>query len=296
VADPLHAALVAADARRVAALALVEDGTCDVTSDAAVIATQHGAGAIEARESLVMAGRDYADAVVTACGMPPIHWNVMDGDAVTAGSVLGTMTGFLMAMLRAERPLLNLLQRSCGVATLTRRHVDAVKPHRCAVLHTRKTTPGLRLLEVLSVLAGGGGLYRMDLSHQLLIKDNHWAALAQNGRSLADALAAARLHGVTDLYVEVESLEQLDAACAAGATRLLIDNQDPATIETWASRARAITPGIEIEATGGITLATVARYAATGVDFVSIGALTHSVPSANIAVEIGGLAIPTESV
>ena len=120
-----------------------------------------------------------------------------------------------------------------------------------------------------------------------MVKDNHWQALHLGGNDLAAALAEARAKGIVSLQVEVESVEQLEQACAAGATRLLVDNQPPETVRSWGTRARELRPGIEIEATGGITLANVRRYAEAGADFVSIGALTHSVMAADLGLEVG---------
>jgi nicotinate-nucleotide pyrophosphorylase (carboxylating) len=164
--------------------------------------------------------------------------------------------------------------------------VQAVEGTACRILHTRKTAPGLRGLDVVGVLAGGGERHRLDLAHELMVKDNHWRALAQERRGLELVLKEARDRGATALYVEVESLEQVELACAAGATRLLIDNQSPETLRAWATTARKQAPAIEIEATGGITLANVRAYAETGADFISIGALTHSVRAADIALEV----------
>ena len=277
---------IAADARRVASLALAEDGPRDITTDVIVTAAQRASAAIEARSALVLAGCEYADAIVAECRLPRVQWHAASGELLEAGRDAGILDGPLAAILRAERPLLNMLQRSCGIATLTRAYVRAVRGTGCAVMHTRKTTPGLRTLELAAVVAGGGALHRADLAHAVLVKDNHWQALRQGDRPLAAALAAAADRGVTELYVEVESLEQLREACAGGATRLLIDNQPPAIVREWADRARSIRPGIRIEASGGITVANVAEYAAAGADFVSVGALTHSVPSADLAVEI----------
>lgn len=284
--DPRDPIEVAADAARVAALALAEDGTRDITSLVTIPVGQQATAAIEAREAMVLAGRAYADAVVAACALPPIAWHAADGESIAADSVVGTVRGDLRAILRAERPLLNLLQRAAGIATMTRRYVEAAAGTPCRVLHTRKTTPGLRTFEIAAVLAGGGALHRWDLAHAVMVKDNHWQGLAASGRTLADALAEARALGAMSLQVEVETEAQLDVAVAAGATRLLIDNQTPATVRSWAARARATTPDIEIEATGGITLATLADYAAAGADFVSTGALTHSVRAADLGLEI----------
>jgi nicotinate-nucleotide pyrophosphorylase (carboxylating) len=164
--------------------------------------------------------------------------------------------------------------------------VDAVQGTRARILHTRKTAPGLRSLDIAAVLAGGGQAHRADLSHQVMVKDNHWRALARMGAGLDQALAEAKKRGVTALYVEVESLEQLELACSAGATRLVVDNQPPETVRAWSQLAREFSPGIEVEATGGISLANVRDYGEAGADFISIGALTHSVKAADIAVEV----------
>lgn len=278
--------LIAADALRVARTALAEDGDRDITSEVTVAVDQSGRADIEAREGCVLAGRTYAAAVVQLCGLPPIEWTAADGGRIDAGSVIGTIAGPLRALLRAERSLLNLMQRATGIATLTRAYVDAIAGTPCRVLHTRKTTPGLRLFEVHAVLLGGGHLHRLDLASTLMVKDNHWQALSGNGIPLVDALAQARDRGVLSLQVEVESLDQLRVACAADATRLLIDNQTPDTVREWANLARTLRPGIEIEATGGINLTTVRSFAEAGVDFVSTGAVTHSVRSVDLGVEI----------
>ena len=241
---------------------------------------------IEVRAPLVMAGRAYADAVARAVGLEAVAWRADDGDQMARNTILCTLQGSLRALLRAERPLLNLLQRACGIATMTREYVDALAGTRCRVLHTRKTAPGLRMFEVLAMLAGGGALHRVDLAHAVMVKDNHWRGMRASGRTLREALASAAAGGIGELQVEVESLAQLDEAIAAGATRLLIDNQTPATVGDWMARARAARPDIEIEATGGITRATVRSYADAGVDFVSIGALTHSVRSVDLGMAV----------
>jgi nicotinate-nucleotide pyrophosphorylase (carboxylating) len=277
---------VEADARRIAELALAEDGPEDVTTAVTIPPGATALAVLEYRSGGVLAGSAYADAVVAACGAGRIEWRARDGDRVAPGGVAGAWRGDLAAILRAERTLLNLLQRACGIATLTRAYVDAVTGTGCRVLHTRKTAPGLRLLDVQAVRAGGGEAHRLDLAHAVMVKDNHWQGLARAGRTLAEALAEAKRRGVTACYVEVESLAQLEEACGAGASRLLVDNQSPATLRDWAQRARQLRPGIQIEATGGISLANVRAYAEAGADYVSIGALTHSVPAADLALEI----------
>jgi nicotinate-nucleotide pyrophosphorylase (carboxylating) len=276
---------VSADADRIAALALAEDGERDVTTAVTVPGDLQGEGAIELRRATVLAGTAYADAVAKECGCRT-EWRLADGAAAGGGTVAGIVQGELVRILRAERPMLNLLQRASGIATATRAYVEAVAGTGCRVLHTRKTAPGLRALDVAAVLAGGGQRHRVDLSHEVMVKDNHWQALRRSGRSLADALREAEAGGVASRQVEVESPEQLEVACAGGATRLLVDNQTPETVATWAEQARRLSPGIEIEATGGITLGNVRAYADAGADFVSIGALTHSVVAADVSLEV----------
>lgn len=275
------------DPQRVARISLLEDGERDITSDVCIPKGSRGVGRLEYRTGGVMAGSEYADAVMVEAGLDSVRWSVSDGDAVPAHSVLGEVSGDLALLLRAERPMLNLLQRATGIATATRAYVDAVSGTNCRVLHTRKTAPGLRSLDIAAVLAGGGAVHRTDLANAVMVKDNHWVELRASGRELRDALSAARRLGASALYVEVENLEQLEEACAAGATRLLVDNQSPDTVRAWGERARSLSPGIEIEATGGITLANVREYAQAGADFVSVGALTHSVVAGDVALELG---------
>jgi nicotinate-nucleotide pyrophosphorylase (carboxylating) len=276
---------VTPDAERIAAIALAEDGDTDITTALTVPVGVAGEGRIEYRSGGILAGAAYADAVARACDCR-IEWRAPEGRAVAANAVVGIVHGPLGRILRAERPLLNLLQRACGIATATRAYVNAVAGTGCRILHTRKTAPGLRALDVAAVLAGGGARHRLDLAHEVMVKDNHWEALRMEGNTLAAALAEGRRRGVASLQVEVESEAQLEEACAGGATRLLVDNQPPATVRAWARRARELVEGIEIEATGGITLANVREYAESGADFVSIGALTHSVVAADIGLEI----------
>jgi nicotinate-nucleotide pyrophosphorylase (carboxylating) len=273
------------EVQRIARTALAEDGATDLTTVVTVPPHLKAVGSIEHRTGGLLAGLRFADAVAAICECS-IHWTAGEGERVQPGSVVGSVQGDLDQILRAERPLLNLLQRASGIATATRSYVDAVAGTGCRILHTRKTAPGLRALDVAAVVAGGGDQHRLDLAHEVMVKDNHWRSLERSGRSLAEALASAKRKGATALYVEVESTEQLHIACAAGATRLLIDNQSPETLSAWSAMARRESAGIEIEATGGITLQNVRTYADAGADFISIGALTHSVRSADIALEV----------
>ncbi|PYP41255.1 MAG: carboxylating nicotinate-nucleotide diphosphorylase [Gemmatimonadetes bacterium] len=202
-----------------------------------------------------------------------------EGSWTEVGTTLATVRASVQALLAGERVALNFLQRLSGIATLTRRAVDAVKGTTARITHTRKTTPGLRTLELYAVGVGGAVENRASLANAVLWKDNHWALL--NGRSLRDALRAAPPD--VPVVVEVESDDQLEAALSAGATHLLVDNQSPARVAAWAARAgKAVT----IQASGGITPDTARAYAAAGASLIAIGALTHSAPAAPIRCEI----------
>jgi nicotinate-nucleotide pyrophosphorylase (carboxylating) len=277
---------IGADARRVAEIALAEDGPKDLTSDSCLSPDFDAAGILEFRDGGVLAGTVYADAVAQSAGLPPVTWQQAAGTLIAPGTEIGLLRGPLVLILRAERPLLNLLQRASGIATTTRAFVDAVAGTPARILHTRKTAPGLRLLDVSAVLAGGGSVHRLDLATTMMVKDNHWRALARSGRRLDEALAAARAQGADGCFVEVENEEQVDEACSAGADRLLVDNQSPETVRSWGQRARIRHPGVTIEATGGISLRNVRAYAEAGADFISIGALTHSVAAVDISLEV----------
>jgi nicotinate-nucleotide pyrophosphorylase (carboxylating) len=268
----------------VAAAALAEDGLFDLTTSVSVRRPVSGEGAIEVRSACVVAGILYAETTARAAGCG-VKWSVQEGRSVGAGPI-ARMKGDLAAVLRAERPVLNILQRASGIATATRAFVEQLAGTRCRVLHTRKTAPGLRLLDVAAVVAGGGAVHRLDLASTVMVKDNHWRALEREGRSLTDALATARSRGALACQVEVETEAQVIEACQAGADRLMIDNQTPETVATWAAIARKLQPAIAIEATGGITLANARAYAEAGTDFISVGALTHSVIAADISLEL----------
>ena len=278
-----------ADAERLARLALLEDGPRDLTS--LVVLGEHPpvvTARIELRSHSVLAGLIYAEALAGQCGCR-VEWLAREG-ARLEPQVVGRLEGDLAALLRAERPLLNLLQRASGIATATRACVDAVAGTGCRVLHTRKTAPGLRSFDAAAVVAGGGQVHRLSLADTVLIKDNHWRALRAAGRPLAPALEEARRRGALECQVEVESPEQLEEACAAGADRLLLDNQPPDVVRRWGERARSLRPGVQIEATGRITLANIREYAHAGADFVSLGALTHSASASDLALSLEGAA------
>ena len=275
---------LAADAERIAQLALAEDGPRDLTSEASLVADRLAAARIDFHGRGILAGLQYAGAVARRAGCT-VSWLATEGERISSRPI-GRLGVGLVGILRAERALLNLLQRASGIASLTRVCVDAVAGTGCRVLHTRKTAPGLRLFDAAAVVAGGGMVHRLDLAHTVLVKDNHWRVLRESGRSLADALGEGRRRGALECQVEVESPEQLEEACAAGADRVLFDNQRPQVVREWAERARALRPEVAIEATGGITPANIRAFAEAGADFISLGALTHSVAAANLSVTL----------
>ncbi len=206
---------------------------------------------------------------------------VADGDTIAAATVLAVVHGPARALLAGERVALNFLQRLSGIATATRALVEIVAGTRAFITDTRKTTPGLRALEKYAVRVGGGTSHRESLADAILWKDNHWALLAESGETL-DAVLRRAPSGMP-VIVEVESETQLEEALAAGVKRILVDNQPPERLARWVRRAGT---SVEIEASGGITAATVRAYAEAGARYISIGALTHSAPAADISFEI----------
>jgi nicotinate-nucleotide pyrophosphorylase (carboxylating) len=275
--DPPVSAVVEAVRR-----ALAEDlGTLgDLTTAALIPAGVDGHARIVARAAGVLAGTaaatevyDYLDPGVS------VDWDVADGDDVAAGTVIGTVRGPLRSILTGERSALNFLGHLSGIATLTRAYVTAAGGHRTAIRDTRKTTPGLRALEKAAVRAGGGVNHRGSLSDAVLVKDNHlrWC-------SIADAVAKARRRwpSVT-VEVECDTLDQVAEAKAAGADLVLLDNMSP---EEVAEAVGILGGSSPVEVSGRVTLETVADYAAAGADLISVGALTHSAPVLDIALDL----------
>ncbi len=276
----------AAACRALVSLALAEDlgAAGDRTSAALIPADQPGRAAFVARTDGVVAGLPAA-ALVCAAVDPALAFApaVADGSHLARGTILATVAGPLRSILAAERTALNFLQRLSGVATLTRRYVDAAAGTRAAVLDTRKTTPGWRLLEKYAVRMGGGRNHRVGLYDGVLIKDNHLAGLGGDVRRAVE-LARAANPGLP-VEVEVDTLDQLEHALAAQADIVLLDNMPPDRMRAAVARRDAVSPGTKLEASGGINLGTIAAAAATGVDRISVGALTHSAPALDIALD-----------
>ena len=280
------------DVERLVTLALEEDlgDAGDVTSRSLVPPHAVAAGCIVAKEDLVMAGHDVA-AVVFQCVNDTLAYQqcVPDGARATSGDVVATVEGPAGSMLTAERTALNFLQRLCGIATLTSRFVDAVAGSGVRILDTRKTTPGMRRLEKYAVTCGGGDNHRFGLYDRVLIKDNHRRFWVTDGIPTLDAavrVARRDCPGIP-LEVEVESEEELSSALQADPDWVLLDNMTPEQLKACVTLCGG---RAQLEASGGITLRTVAAVAASGVDAISLGCLTHSAPAVDLSLEISPMA------
>jgi nicotinate-nucleotide pyrophosphorylase (carboxylating) len=273
-----------AEVRRVIETALAEDlgpQRLDVTSAATIPAEQTGTGDVVARSGGVVAGLPVAAAVFEAVDARTVVSIVAaDGAQVGRGDRLATVSGPVRALLTAERTALNLLSRMSGVATHTRRWADALAGTKAMVLDTRKTTPGLRALEKYAVRAGGGTNKRMGLYDVAMVKDNH--KLAAGGVAAAYRRVREAFPDVP-VQVEVTTLAEAQEAVAAGATFLLCDNMSAGLLREVVD---AVGARAELEATGGLTLEVAREYADTGVDYLSVGALTHSSPIVDIALDL----------
>ncbi len=279
-------ALSAEEIRRVVAAALAEDiGSGDVTTLAAVPKTAKARAQARAREPLVVAGLALAEAAVRELS-PAVKVTraAEDGQRVVEGKPLLEIAGPAHALLSAERVALNFLQRLSGIATLTAQFVDAVKGTGAQILDTRKTTPGWRRLEKYAVTCGGGKNHRLGLFDMVLIKDNHLAALRhESPNPIAAAVQRARAkYPKLKVEVEADTLEQVEQAVEAGADMVLLDNMNLVQLRLAVQKCK---DRVRTEASGGVTLAGVRAIADTGVDFISVGALTHSASAADIGLD-----------
>ncbi len=270
--------------------ALQEDiGEGDVTTRSIIPEESIARAKVVAREDMVLCGMSFMEeAFMQVDGQ--IQWKpaAKDGMRLTGGATIAQVEGAAAGILTAERTALNYLQRLSGVATLTRQFVDAMGKHSCTLLDTRKTTPGWRLFEKYAVACGGGTNHRMDLHDMVMIKDNHLATLGPSAaQTIPLAIQQARAaYPRLRIEVEADTLEQARYAMEAGADSILLDNMSP----TQLADAVKINEGrCVLEASGGITLANVQAVAASGVDCISIGALTHSVKAVDIALDFESL-------
>lgn len=266
-------------------LALAEDlgRAGDLTTDATIPRSTQMRAVIAARKPGIVAGLDaaaYALKLVDETVSLNIH--LPDGSALTPGAVIAELSGSAASILTAERTLLNFMGRLSGIATLTRQYVEAVKHTKAKIVCTRKTTPGHRALEKRAVRCGGGTSHRYGLDDAILIKDNHIAAC---GGDIGTAIARAKAHAghLRMIEVEVDTLAQLEEALKHTPHAILLDNMDPGTLRA----AVGLTAGrVTLEASGGVSLDTVAVLAETGVDYISVGALTHSAPNLDLGLDV----------
>ena len=292
-----HAWLDAAHVEREVRRFLAEDvGRGDVTSERVVPKAARASAAMVARQACVVAGLPLARAVFLAVD-PEIAVAELasDGDSVAAGALLARVEGPAGPILTGERVALNLVQRLSGIATLTRAYADAIAGTGACVSDTRKTTPGLRIFEKYAVHVGGGRNHRMGLYDAILIKDNHRAIA---GGAAAAVTAARQANGIVmPIQIEVDALADLPRVFDLGVEAVLLDNMSPLQVAEAVKLARSHPRGRDcwIEASGGITLETIRAYAEAGVDTISVGALTHSAPAVDIALDIaapGGASQP----
>ena len=257
-------------------------GSGDLTTAATIPQGRVATGRYTAKQAVVVSGLSVVqrllELVDSSLQFRPL---VSDGDFVEKGTVLAEASGSARSVLTGERVTLNMLQRMCGIATTTREYVERVKGTKARVLDTRKTVPGLRLLDKYAVACGGGDNHRMGLFDAILIKNNH---VAFHG-SIAEVITAARKHATPEMKIEVEvpSPDNVDEAIAAGADRILLDNF---TVEQTLDAVKRCRGRVPLESSGGITLDTIRDFAEAGVDFISVGALTHSPPAADIHLRV----------
>jgi len=266
---------------------LSEDiGRGDITTRACVSSETRGFGKFLAKEDLVVCGLAIAEAVFIHLDpeTPELEATVGEGDEVKAGTVFATMKGFADILLTGERVALNLMQRMSGVATLTRAYVRAIEGTTATIVDTRKTTPGLRMLEKYAVTVGGGKNHRLGLDDGVLIKDNH-IALA-GGITEAITKAKMKVGHLHKIEVEISNWAQLREAVEAGADIILLDNQTPEEAAKLVEMSRQLNPTVLIEASGGMDLTRVRSFAEAGVDLISVGRLTHSAKAVDISFKI----------
>lgn len=251
----------------------------DVTSQSVIPADARFDGVMDARHPIVVAGLPLAEAFFRALDPDcTVELLAQEGEAVAAGTDILAVSGKARALLTAERSALNTVQHLSGIASLTRLYVDAIAGTGATLLDTRKTIPGLRALEKYATRMGGAKNHRMGLWDAAMIKDNHVAVAGDIGEAVRRAVAA----GIGQIIVEVDHVEQIEPALAAGATHLLLDNMAPATLRGAVTLVGGRVP---CEASGGVTLETIRAIAETGVDYISVGRITQSAPAADIGLD-----------
>jgi len=276
--------------------ALEEDrATRDATTYACIDVNQRATATILAKQDMVLSGVGcirrildvfaVLDGTVTSHPEVTSHTEIFDGVRLRKGQSVAVVVHNARVLLSCERVILNIMQRMSGIATLTRKYVDAVQGTKTIILDTRKTAPGLRVLDKYAVTCGGGHNHRLDLSDGVLIKNNHIALAGGVVPALERALHNRR--GSQQVEIEVRSLEELEAVLELGAESVLLDNMTPEQVRQAVERVRKLERPLPLEASGGITLENVRAYAETGVNFISVGALTHSVPAVDLSMRFG---------
>jgi nicotinate-nucleotide pyrophosphorylase (carboxylating) len=251
----------------------------DVTSESVIPADARFTGVMDSRDAIVVAGLPLAEAFFrTLDPSVEIELLVADGDYATPGTDLMRLSGNARALLTAERSALNTVQHLSGIATMTHAYVEAIAGSGCTLLDTRKTIPGLRVLEKYATRMGGGTNHRMGLWDAAMIKDNHVAVAG----SVGEATRRAKAAGVAHIIVEVDNLDQVEPALTAGATHLLLDNMD---VDLLRQAVALVAGRVPTEASGGVTLETIRAKAETGVTYISVGRLTQSAPAADIGLD-----------
>jgi nicotinate-nucleotide pyrophosphorylase (carboxylating) len=251
----------------------------DITAAAVIPANARFTGVMESRDAITVAGLWLAEALFRKLD-PEVEIKILVGEGaqVAAGTALMRLSGNARALLTAERSALNTVQHLSGIATMTRTYVDAIEGTGCILLDTRKTIPGLRVLEKYATRMGGATNHRMRLDDAAMIKDNHVAVAGSVGEATRRAVAA----GIARVIVEVDRIDQIAEALEAGATHLLLDNMDPATLR---EAVAIVASRVPTEASGGVRLDTIRAIAETGVTYVSVGRLTQSAPAADIGLD-----------
>ncbi len=269
--------------RKIVQSAIEEDaGAIDVTTAAVLMGEEAGKAVALAKSAVVVAGMDvFAETFLLLDPCMQFEVCCKDGKIVEKGGCLAKISGNLSIILTAERVALNFLQRMCGIATLTRRYVDEVKGTKAKILDTRKTAPGLRYLDKYAVRIGGGHNHRFGLYDGVLIKDNHIAVAGGIRQALAGV--RERLPHTLKVEIEVKNLQELEEAIKLRADVIMLDNM---SVEDMGKAVAAAGGKVPLEASGNVSLANVRQIAETGVDFISVGALTHSVPASDISLKI----------
>ena len=284
--------------RRITAIlenALLEDrATRDATSYACIDVNQRASATLLAKQDCMLSGLGcvhrildvYAmlDGAITSHPEGTSHTEIFDGVRLRKGQSIAVIVHNARVILSCERVILNIMQRMSGIATLTRRYVDAVEGTGTVILDTRKTAPGLRVLDKYAVTCGGGHNHRLDLSDGVLIKNNHIALAGGVLPALDRALRNRR--GSETVEIEVRSLDEFEIVLEHGAEAILLDNMTPDQVRQAVERVRKLKLAVPLEASGGITLENVRAYAETGVNFISVGALTHSVPAVDLSMRL----------